>query len=104
MRPLLGSGPAHHSYDPRAADLDEAEFAHQGDEAVHLVGRAGQLEHETLGGGVDDIGAEQFRNAQRFDARVDARNFAAVKNAARRSLRKKYRVIPAFPGPVSRKK
>lgn len=42
--------------------------------------------------------------AQRFDARSDARDFVAVKNAARRSLRKKYRVIPAFPGPVNRKK
>lgn len=42
--------------------------------------------------------------AQRFDARSDARTFAASKNASRRSELKKYRVIPAYPGPVSRSK
>lgn len=42
--------------------------------------------------------------AQRFDARTDARTFSNGKNAARRSPLKKYRVIPAYPGPVSRSK
>ncbi|MGH8074301.1 MAG: hypothetical protein ACREO4_09525 [Lysobacter sp.] len=42
--------------------------------------------------------------AQRFDARTDARTFANEKNARRRDLRKRYTVLPVYPGPVSRKK
>ena len=38
--------PAHHADDAGAADLDQAELAHQRDEAVDLVRRAGQLEDE----------------------------------------------------------
>lgn len=40
--------------------------------------------------------------AQRFDARSDARDFASEKNDARRDMRKRYSVLPVYPGPVNR--
>ena len=75
-------GPAHHADDAGAADFDQPQFAHQGDEAVDLVGRAGDFEDEAFGGGVDEPGAEDIGEAQRLDplfARagdLDQRQFA----------------------------
>ena len=40
---------------------------HQIDEGVDLVARAGDFEDETLERGVDHFGAEDLRDAQRFD-------------------------------------
>ena len=51
-----------------ARDLDEAERAHQFDELVDLLARAGELEDEALVRGVDHVGAEDFRDAQALDA------------------------------------
>ena len=43
------------------------ERPHQVDELVDLVGRAGDLEDEALGRGVDHPGAEDVGQAQRLD-------------------------------------
>lgn len=42
--------------------------------------------------------------AQGFSARSDARTFAALKNAARRTRRYVHIVIPCYPGKISRTK
>lgn len=41
--------------------------------------------------------------AQHFNARSDARTFADKKNDARRTLDKRYSVVPVYPGPTTRK-
>src|SRR5262249_42455976 len=53
--------------DAGARDLDQAEWNHQVDEALYLLGGAGDLEHEALGAGVDDAGAERVGEPQRLD-------------------------------------
>ena len=52
--------------DAGAADFLQPDRAHQRDEGVQLVGAAGQLEHETLGGGVDHARPERVRQPQRL--------------------------------------
>src|SRR4051812_2986039 len=47
-----------------AADLDQAERLHDGDELVELGSLAGDFEDEMFGVGVDDAGAESVRQAQ----------------------------------------
>src|SRR5690606_13049606 len=59
--------PAHHSHDAGAADFDQTEFAHQADEAVDFLRRAGDLEDEAAGRRVDGAGAEDVGKAQRLD-------------------------------------
>src|SRR5882757_7975186 len=54
--------------DAGARYFDEAERTHQIDELVDLGGIAGDLEHETFGGGVDHPGAKRLGEAQRLDA------------------------------------
>src|SRR5262249_53873595 len=53
--------------DAGARDLDQAERNHQVDEALDLLGGAGDLEHEALGARVDDTGAERVGEPQRLD-------------------------------------
>jgi len=60
-------GPARNRDHAGARDFDQAERQHQIHEAVDLVGRAGDLEHEALGTGVDDAGAERIGKPQRLD-------------------------------------
>ena len=50
------------------ADIDQPQRAHQFDEGLHLVGRAGHLEHEGIGLGVDHLGPEDIGQAQRLGA------------------------------------
>ena len=63
---------------------------HDGDELLDLGGAPGQLEHEVLGGGVDDVGAEDLGHAQSLDALValagdlDQRQLALQRLAQRR--------------------
>ncbi|MBS0524627.1 MAG: hypothetical protein JSS04_13445 [Proteobacteria bacterium] len=59
---------AGHADDAGAADIDQAEAAHQVDEGIDLVGVAGDLEHERIVLGVDHLGAEDVGQAQRLDA------------------------------------
>src|SRR6202035_1502055 len=63
---LHGLRPARDGNDAGARDLDQAERQHQGNEALDLVGRAGDLEHETLGRGVDHAGPEGVGEAERL--------------------------------------
>lgn len=41
--------------------------------------------------------------AQRFDARADARAHAKYRTERNRLADRRYRVIPAYPGPIQRK-
>ena len=50
-----------------ARDFDQPERQHQRDEALELVGRTGDLEHEALGAGIDDPGAKRVGETQRLD-------------------------------------
>src|ERR1700738_2727173 len=49
-----------------ARDLDQAERQHERDETLDLIARSGDLEHETLGRGVNDTGAERVGEAERL--------------------------------------
>src|SRR5262249_47809725 len=60
--------PAADRDDAGARDLDQAERDHQRDEAFDLVARAGDLEHEALGRGIDHAGAESIGEPQRLHA------------------------------------
>src|ERR1700730_6527977 len=53
--------------DAGARDLDQAERQHQGDEALDLLGRAGDLEHEAFDRGVDHPGPEGVGETQGLD-------------------------------------
>ncbi len=52
--------------DPCPADFGQPQGLHQMDEAVDLVGSAGDLEHEALGGAVHQARMHEIRNAQRL--------------------------------------
>src|SRR5215470_16988926 len=52
--------------DAGARHFDEAERQHEPDELIDLVGFAGELEHEALGGRIDDAGAEGVGQPQRL--------------------------------------
>src|SRR5262249_62363380 len=52
--------------DAGARHFDEAKRQHQADELVDLVGFPRELEHEALGGGVDDARAEGVGEPQRL--------------------------------------
>src|SRR5215467_12069752 len=56
--------------DAGARDLDQTNRQHQRDEALDLLRRAGDLEHEALQTGVDDAGTERIREPQCLDAIV----------------------------------
>src|ERR1700737_3278927 len=60
----LRAAPDRDNAGPR--DLHQAERQHERDEALDLVARAGDLEHETLGRGVNDTGAERVGEAERL--------------------------------------
>src|SRR5262249_47750019 len=55
-----------HDAGPR--HLHKADRQHEADEGLDLVAVAGDLEHEALGRGVDDAGAEGAREPQRLHA------------------------------------
>lgn len=51
----------------------------------------------------NDSGAlDSTFKAQRFDARADARAHAKYRNDRSRTPDRRYRVIPAYPGPIRR--
>src|SRR5882757_7219138 len=50
--------------DACARHFDQPERQHQRDELLDLIALAGDLEHEALGRGVDDAGAEGVRQPQ----------------------------------------
>ena len=66
--PLDARRPAADGGDAGARHLDKAELGHDLDELLELARLAGHLEHEMLGRGVDDLGAEDLGDAQRLDA------------------------------------
>ena len=53
--------------DAGAGDFDQADFAHQLDELVDLLGAAGHLEHEARGRRIDHARAIDVGEAQRLD-------------------------------------
>ncbi len=59
-------GPAGDRRDAGAGDLDQPERHHQVDEGLDLIARAGDLEHEALGRGIDHPGAERVGEPQRL--------------------------------------
>ena len=84
----MGEGISGRVFPPRNGDdagpryLDQADFAHQFDELVDLLGPAGHFEHEARYGRVDHAGAVDLGQPQRFDPRfagaahLDQRQFA----------------------------
>ena len=92
--PSGGLCAAHHADHAGAAHFDQPQLAHQADEAVDLVRRAGHFEHEGIMRRVDDARAEGIGEAQRFDALValgavirgDTYHFEVVSNDACRAV------------------
>src|SRR5690606_2291811 len=73
---------ARHGSHAGAADLDQPQRLHDGDELVDLRALAGQFEDEVFRGGVGNLGVERLGEPQRLDARtaaaanLDERHFA----------------------------
>src|SRR5262249_29986335 len=60
-------GPARDGGDASARHLAQPQLRHDRDELLDLGAASCDLEHEMLGGGVDDAGAEDASKAQGFD-------------------------------------
>src|SRR5690606_14316799 len=85
--------PAVHGRHAGAADLDQAERLHDGDELFDLRHATGDLENEMLGVGVDDLGAESVGEPQRFHPVVAcAAHLDQCKLPLQRAL------LPSLPG------
>src|SRR4029450_12735231 len=63
--PLRAAADGH---DAGARDLDQAERNHERHEALDLLARAGDLEHEAFGRSIDHAGAERVGESQRLHA------------------------------------